>query len=213
MEEFIDPAIQAYATAKSAPEPAHLAHLDRQTHLKVLYPRMLPGAFQGRLLSFLSQMIQPHRILEIGTFTGYSSICLAEGLAEGGQVVTIDINPEREFVMKPAFEAAGVANKIKVHYGRALDVLPTIDGPFDLVFIDADKQNYLPYYQVVLPKVRTGGLIIVDNVLYYGRVLEKGLQDKETRGISAFNDFVAEDARVFPIMLPFGDGLTLLRKN
>ncbi|MEL6649238.1 MAG: class I SAM-dependent methyltransferase [Bacteroidota bacterium] len=210
---IISSALEQYISQHSDPEPELLARLRRETHLKVLYPRMLTSPVQGRFLARLSAMIQPQRILEIGTFTGYGTLCLGEGLAPDGRITTLDRNPEREFVYKKYWQEAGMWDKIDFLCGPALDLLPQIEGPFDLVFIDADKQNYRAYYEAVLPKLRTGGSILADNVLWYGKVVEADAQDKESRGIKAFNDFVQQDPRVSCLLLPLGDGIMWLQKR
>lgn len=210
---IISSALEQYISQHSDPEPELLVRLRRETHLKVLYPRMLTSPVQGRFLARLSQMIQPKRILEIGTFTGYGTLCLGEGLAPGGRITTLDRNPEREFVYKKYWQEAGMWDKIEFLCGPALDLLPQIEGSFDLVFIDADKQNYRAYYEAVLPKLRIGGSILTDNVLWYGKVVEPDAQDKESRGIKAFNDFVRQDPRVSCLLLPLGDGIMWLQKH
>lgn len=209
---IISTALQDYITSHSTPEPELLVRLRRETHLKILYPRMLTSPVQGRFLALISQMLRPQHILEIGTFTGYGTICLAEGLAEGGQITTLDRNPEREFVYKKYWTEAGIWDKINFKCGPALDLLPKLSGPYDLVFIDADKQNYQAYYEAVLPKLRVGGMILTDNVLWYGKVVDPQAQDKESRGIKAFNDFVSQDPRVNCLLLPLGDGIMWIQK-
>ncbi|MEL7530749.1 MAG: O-methyltransferase [Bacteroidota bacterium] len=210
---IISTALQDYITAHSAPEPDLLARLRRETHLKVLYPRMLTSPVQGRFLSLLSRMLRPKHILEIGTFTGYGTLCMSEGLAAGGKITTLDRNPEREFVYKKYWQEAGIWDKVDFQCGPALDLLPELTGPFDLIFIDADKQNYRAYYEAVLPKLRTGGMILTDNVLWYGKVVDPTAQDKESRGIKAFNDFVSNDPRVSCLLLPLGDGIMWIQKH
>ncbi len=191
-----------------------LRELDRETHLKVLGARMLSGNLQGQLLTFLSKIVQPKRILEIGTFTGYSAICLAKGLREGGKLITIEVDDELEYLSKKYFEKAGLAEKIEQRIGPALDIIPEIDGPFDMVFLDADKREYVQYYEQVFDKVRMGGLIIADNTLWSGKVLfEPEPADEQTIGIQKFNDFIQLDARVEKIILPLRDGMTVIRKK
>lgn len=209
---IISTALQEYITAHSAPEPELLVRLRRETYLKVLYPRMLTSPVQGRFLALVSRMLQPHHILEIGTFTGYGTLCLSEGLAQKGQITTLDRNPEREFVYKKYWTEAGIWDKVNFKCGPALDLLPALSGPFDLVFIDADKQNYLAYYEAVLPKLRKGGMILTDNVLWFGKVVDPLAQDKESLGIKAFNDFVSQDPRVSCLLLPLGDGIMWIQK-
>lgn len=211
---LIDPLLEKYVLAHTDPEPQHLQELDRETHLKVLMPRMLSGHYQGRLLSMLSKLVQPDCILEIGTYTGYSAICLAEGLSKTGILHTIDINDELEAFARSWFKKAGVSEKILYHSGNALKIIPAMNLQFDLVFIDADKENYGNYYDLVIDKVRKGGLIIADNVLWSGKVLEDPMKtDKDTRAIQAFNDRVQKDSRVENILLPVRDGLLILRKK
>ena len=193
---------------------AELLHkLNRETHLKVLRARMLSGHMQGRLLQMISQMLQPKRILEIGTYTGYSAICLASGLQKGGKLHTIDINPELEDMILRYFKEANLLKNIKLHIGDALEIIPKLDETFDLVFIDADKENYIKYYEMVLPKVRKGGFILSDNVLWDGKVLEKPkANDKETRGIIEFNKHILKDNRVDNMILTVRDGIQIIRK-
>lgn len=210
----------AYAESHSSPELPILADLNRETHLTQVYPRMLAGHMQGTLLRMFSRMIRPSRILEIGTFTGYSALCLADGLvprqetAEGGWGLhTIEVNPEQEQLIRRYFREAGAGEKITLHIGDATLIIPTLEYSWDLVYIDADKPNYLEYYQMVLPRVRQGGFILADNTLWDGKVLlpaEK--MDKDAEGISAFNEFVQSDSRVENLLLPFRDGLMIARK-
>jgi len=211
---MISPDIESYAEQHSKPATTVLQKLYRETNLKVLHPRMLSGQLQGKLLQFISQMIKPKSILEIGTFTGYSAICLSEGLIENGIIHTIDINYELEDIAKKYFEEASTTNKTKLYMGNALDIIPTIEETFDLVFIDADKENYCNYYNLIFDKVRKGGFILADNVLWSGKVLEvPHHNDKDTLGIIAFNNMVMQDERVDNLLLPFRDGLMLIRKN
>ena len=209
--------IEAYAEQHTAPEPPLLAQLTRETHLQTLLPRMSSGHVQGRLLSLLSQVLRPRRVLEIGTFCGYATLCLAEGLAEDGQLHTIEIDPEREARIRRYVAAAGVAGRVHLHIGAALDVLPGLAGEvWDLVFIDADKRSNEAYFEAVIAQVRPGGLLIVDNVLWSGKVLPgHALKpgDKDTPLVRDFNDKIAQDARVEPVFLPLRDGLLLLRKK
>lgn len=212
--EFLDPAIEQYALAHTYPEPEILAQLNRETWLKMLQPRMLSGHGQGRFLSLISKLIQPKRILEIGTYTGYSALCMAEGLAPNGMLHTIDINEELETMVRSYIAKAGMQERIKMHLGNALQIIPTLDEQWDLVFIDADKENYLNYYNLIIDKVRSGGLIIADNVLWSGKVLQKAAaNDEETRALQHFNKIVHEDARVENQLFPIRDGLMLLQRN
>ncbi len=205
--------IYNYAEAFSTEESPVLQKLNRETHLKILYPRMLSGKLQGNLLRMVSCMLRPSSILEIGTFTGYSAICLAEGLADKGMLHTIEINPELEDMIHRYFKEAKITSKTALHIGNAMDIVPSFNTTFDLVFIDADKENYLNYYNMVFDKVRVGGIIIADNVLWGGKVLkDKPAVDKETRGIKEFNEFVQKDNRVENMLLPLRDGLMIVRK-
>lgn len=208
--------IQTYAELHTAPEPPLLAQLTRETHLQLLMPRMSSGHLQGRFLSMLSHLIRPRRVLEIGTFCGYATLCLAEGLADNGLVHTIEIEPEREVRIRRYVAAAGLTEQVRLHIGSALDVLPSlVDEVWDLVFIDADKRRNDAYFEAVIEQVRPGGLLIVDNVLWSGKVLpshELKTGDKDTPLVRAFNDKVARDARVEPVFLPLRDGLLLLRR-
>ena len=207
---------QAYAALHTTPEPPLLAQLTRETHLQLLMPRMSSGHVQGRLLSMLSHLMRPRRVLEIGTFCGYATLCLAEGLAADGVLHTIEIEPEREARIRRYVTAAGITAQVQLHIGAALDVLPgLVDEVWDLVFIDADKRNNDAYFEAVIGQVRPGGLLIVDNVLWGGKVLPTHplkTGDKDTPLVRAFNDKMAQDARVEPVFLPLRDGLLLLRK-
>ncbi len=194
------------------PEPELLQRIDRETHLKVLMPRMLSGHYQGRVLSMLSKMISPQRILEIGTFTGYATLCLAEGLREDGILYTLDINEELEDMVRGHFAKSGYNDQIKYILGDANQTLNDLNETFDLVFIDADKKNNGTYYDLIFDRVRKGGLIIVDNVLWSGKVLNNS-QDKDTRNIVSFNDKIASDTRVEKMILPVRDGLFIIRKK
>jgi caffeoyl-CoA O-methyltransferase len=194
------------------PESELLQRINRETHLKVLMPRMLSGHYQGRVLSMLSKMIRPSRVLEIGTFTGYSTLCLAEGLVENGKLYTLDINVELEDMVRKNFLDSPYNQHISYVLGDATETIKELDEVFDLVFIDADKKNNGTYYDLVFDKIRPGGLIIVDNVLWSGKVLSNQ-QDKDTKNISTFNDKVAADNRVEKLILPVRDGLFIIRKR
>lgn len=194
------------------PESALLQKIDRETNLKVLMPRMLSGHYQGRVLSMLSKLVNPSRILEIGTFTGYATLCLAEGLTAEGLIYTLDINEELEEMVRANFESSALAPKIKYLLGDATETVPTLNEIFDLVFIDADKKNNGTYYDLVFDKLRPGGLIIVDNVLWSGKVLNSN-PDKDTKNITTFNDKIAADKRVEKLILPVRDGLFVIRKK
>lgn len=194
------------------PENELLKKIDRETHLKVLLPRMLSGHYQGRVLSMLSKMIAPKLILEIGTFTGYATLCLAEGLTADGLIYTLDINEELEEMVLGHFGASPFNEQIKYIIGDATQTVNELDETFDLIFIDADKKNNGTYYDLVFDRLRPGGLIIVDNVLWSGKVLNTQ-QDKDTKNISTFNDKIAADDRVEKLILPVRDGLFIIRKK
>ena len=195
-------------------EGEYLHRLYRATHLKLLYGRMASGHLQGRLLKMFVRMIRPKNILEIGTYSGYSGLCLAEGLEEGGMLHTIEINDEQEDFTRPWFENSAYADKIKMHIGDALDVIPRLEVKFDLAFIDGDKRKYAEYYEMVLEHLNDGGYILADNTLWDGHVLEpKPIKDPQTRSIVEFNDMVAKDQRVEKVILPLRDGLTIIRKK
>ena len=211
--EILDPNLQAYLDDHCEQEPEVLQKINRDTYLKVLKPHMLSGHYQGRLLSFLSKMMQPKRILEIGTFTGYATICLAEGLTEDGIIHTIEINREMEEMLNSHFKLINVENKIKLHFGAAEEIIANLDEKsFDIVFIDADKKNNYNYFQLIIEKVRSGGLIIIDNVLWKGKVYGEE-KDADTQGIRKLNDQIAVDTRVEKIILPVRDGILLIRKK
>lgn len=212
--DFLSPELQRYAEAHTHPETPLLKRLDRETNLKVLHPQMISGHLQGRILSMLSHMIKPQRILEIGTYTGYSAICLAEGLSAGGRLITIDKNKELSDIVEQYLQEAGLQEQVEFKLGKALDIIPDLDGHFDLVFLDADKANYCHYFDMVIDKVLPGGYILADNVLWYGKVVsaKHTKPDKETRGILEFNEKVHKDRRVANLLLPVRDGLMILRK-
>lgn len=212
--EFISSELDEYVCAHTEQEPELLYELNRETNMKVLRPRMLSGHYQGRVLSMLSHMIRPNRILEIGTYTGYSALCLAEGLQPEGTLITIDKNEELETLVRKYVEASPYQNQIDLRVGDAMELVPQLDGEFDLIFIDADKENYLNYYHMVIDKVRVGGYILIDNVLWSGKViepLEEG--DRDTEVLLELNDYVHFDERVQNVLLPIRDGLTILRKK
>ncbi len=206
--------INAYLMQHTSEPNAVLNEIERETNLKSMYPRMLSGKIQGRFLSMVSRMICPKSILEIGTFTGYSAVCLAEGLAKGGQIHSIEINEELREMHERYFEAAGVNSKVMVHYGNAMDILPISGIKFDLVFIDADKVNYSNYFDVCIDLLHSGGFIIVENVLWSGKVLTgySGKKDKDTDALKKFNDKIQKDSRVENVMIPLRDGMTLIQK-
>jgi caffeoyl-CoA O-methyltransferase len=210
---LISEALQRYAERYTTPETPVLAALNRETNIKIEMPVMLSGHLQGALLQMISRLLRPRRILEIGTYTGYSAICLAEGLAEDGHLHTIDINEELEDMCRRYFAEAGVDGKITQHIGKAADIIPALNETFDLVFIDADKQNYALYYDLVFDKVPVGGYILADNVLYDGEViLPEAEQSRNARAIHAFNEKVRSDARVENLLLPVRDGMMLVKK-
>jgi caffeoyl-CoA O-methyltransferase len=213
--EFIDEDLQRYAEDHTSPESELLHKINRQTHLSVMKPRMLSGHLQGRLLSMFSHMIRPKQILEVGTYTGYSALCLAEGMQEDGTLHTIDINEELEDMVRGYIAEAGLSKSVKYYIGNALEIIPTIEASFDLVFIDADKYNYATYYDLVIDRVRPGGYIIADNVLWSGKVLEKYRKklDEDTAALLEFNRKVHDDPRVENILLPVRDGLMVARKK
>lgn len=211
--DIIDPFLNDYAVKYSSEESLVLKELNRDTFSKVLMPRMLSGHIQGRMLSMLSHMIRPKLILEIGTFTGYSALCFAEGLLEGGHLHTIDINDELTPMVKSYIAKAGMEDKITLHNGNASEIIPGLSGSFDLVFIDADKINYSLYYDLVFDKVRQGGFLIADNVLWSGKVLNMETADKDTLAIHQFNEKIKKDTRVEKVLLTVRDGLLIIRKK
>ncbi len=211
-----DDSIQAYANHHTEPEPPLLHQLWRETHLQLLMPRMATGHWQGRLLSMLAHLLKPRRVLEIGTFTGYATLSLAEGLTADGHLHTIEINPERESRIRRYVAAAGLTDRVTLHIGDARDVLAGLVGEvWDLVFIDADKLHNGRYFDLVINQVRAGGLVVVDNVLWGGKALPDyplKANDHDTRAVRAFNEQMRHDPRVVPLLLPVRDGLLLLRK-
>ncbi|HTA26872.1 MAG TPA: O-methyltransferase [Bacteroidia bacterium] len=217
---FLPDEIEQYVDSHTRQEPEILKKLDRETYAKVMMPRMLSGHLQGRFLKMICSMVNPTQVLEVGTYTGYSALCLAEGLSqrdpsgkEGGMVHTIDINEELHPMVMRYIKEAGMENKIKAYIGNALDIIPTLNYTFDLVFIDADKENYSKYYELAINKLRPGGFIVADNVLWSGKVLaSKDMQDDETRSLIAYNDMVMKDPRVENVLVPIRDGLMIARK-
>lgn len=209
--DFLDQGLSQYVDSHTSPESLYLKALERETYLKVLMPRMVSGHYQGRVLSMFSKMIQPRNILEIGTYTGYSAICLAEGLPENGKLYTVDISEERNEIIKKYLEMAGISSRVELLNGNALEIIPSLNITFDLVFIDADKINYLKYYELCLPKVRPGGFLIADNVLWSGKVLQPAT-DEDTRAMIEFNDIVQKDKRVQNVLFPVRDGLMVIQK-
>ena len=212
--EFITKDLSDYCENNTSPETDILAQLNRETYLKVVSPRMLSGHLQGRFLSFISKLQQPKLIVEIGTYTGYSALCLAEGLAENGKLISIDVNEETSAFAKSFIEKTAYTNKIELVLADAKDYIPTIKEEIDLVFIDADKKNYLNYYHLVIDKLKSGGLIIADNVLWSGKItMPENEMDKETLALHQFNQFVQQDSKVENILLPIRDGLMVVRKK
>src|SRR5690606_2491430 len=212
--EFLSPELEKYLDQHTTSVSDLLNRLQKETFQKTTQPQMLSGAYQGRLLSLISKLIRPKRILEIGTFTGYATLCLAEGLPKDGKIITIDRNEELMYLPKKYFAESEFSNQIEIKTGNALDVLDELDENFDLVFIDADKSNYINYYEKVLTKMNSGGVILADNVLWYGKVLtEPKENDKDTKILKEFNDLIANDNRVETIILPIRDGISLIRKK
>lgn len=213
-QSSIEEQLEQYIIDHIEKEPDALRQLNRDTHIYQLYSRMCSGHLQGRILKMLTTMIRPRRILELGTFTGYSALCFAEGMPQDAELHTIEIFDEMEDFIKERFEASPYADRIHLHIGDALDIIPTIEGDFDMVFIDANKRNYIEYFEMVLPRLTPGGFILADNTLWDGKVADPAANnDAQTRGILDFNDLVAHDSRVSCVILPLRDGLTLIRKN
>ena len=211
--EFLPKDIEEYVLRHTRKESEGLYTLNRETHLKVMQPRMLSGHFQGQLLRFLVEMIQPKRILEIGTYTGYSAIAMAQGLPNGGKLTTIDVNQELEKMISHFIQKAGLSDTIEQITGNALEIIPTLTDTFDLVFIDADKRNYTRYLDLIINKVRRGGYILTDNVLWSGKVtMPKEKMDVDTQLIDTFNDYVQNHKQLESILLPVRDGLYISRK-
>ena len=209
---FLSEELENYAAQHTEDEPLLLQELNKRTHLNVLQPRMISGHFQGRFLSLLSKMVQPRTILEIGTYTGYATLCLAEGLHPEGVLHTIDIKEELTDLQREFFDRSGYGNQIVQHLGKAADIIPSLDTTFDLVFIDADKQNYAHYFDVVIEKMNRGGIILSDNVLWSGKVVEEVKHnDKHTQALMAYNQKIKDDPRVETVLLPIRDGITLSR--
>lgn len=212
--EFISKELSDYCENYTTPESTLLAELNRETHLKVVSPRMLSGHLQGRFLSFISKLKQPDLIIEIGTYTGYSALCLAEGLTENGKLISIDVNEETSALAQNYVSKSGLSNQIKLIVADAKEYITTIIEPIDLVFIDADKKNYLAYYHLIIDKLTRGGLVIADNVLWSGKItMHESSMDKETLALHQFNQFVQQDVRVENMLLPIRDGLMVVRKK
>jgi predicted O-methyltransferase YrrM len=211
---FIDPALNEYVENHTSPQSDLLSRINRETNLEVLWPRMISGHLQGRLLAMISTMVNPSYIVEIGTYTGYSALCLAEGLKEDGKLITIDNNKELEERALGYFKQSSFASQIVLRIGEATEVLSELESGIDIVFIDADKTNYLNYYNLVFEKLNPGGFIIVDNVLWSGKVIEEtDKPDEDTIAIREFNVFIQQDNRIENVLLPVRDGLMLIRKK
>ena len=209
---FLSEELENYAAQHTEDEPLLLQELNKRTHLNVLQPRMISGHFQGRFLSLLSKLVQPRTILEIGTYTGYATLCLAEGLHPEGVLHTIDIKEELTDLQREFFDRSGYGNQIVQHLGKAADIIPSLNTTFDLVFIDADKQNYAHYFDLVIEKMNRGGIILSDNVLWSGKVVEEVKHnDKHTQALMAYNQKIKDDPRVETVLLPIRDGITLSR--
>ena len=212
MNNFINKDIFEYSEKYSQQEPKILQELNRETHLKVLNPRMLSGFFQGRLLSIISKLIKPKKVLEIGTYTGYSAICIAEGMNKNGIIHTIDKNEELNIIQKKYFKKSGLEDNIVQYNGCALEIIPKIEEKFDLIFIDADKENYINYFNLVMDKLNSNGVILADNVLWSGKVINSEDHDLTTTVLREFNKRVNNDNRVETILLPIRDGISIIRK-
>ena len=211
---FIPQKLDDYVVAHSQEEPELLQQLTRETYQKILQPRMLSGPYQGRVLSMISKLVNPKNILEIGTYTGYSALCLAEGMQSNGQLHTIDVNEELVDFQRKYFDKSNWSNQIHQHLGSAIDIIPQLDIKFDLVFIDADKPNYVKYFHLIIEKLNTGGIILSDNVLWSGKVIEKlNPKDESTKVLLEYNKLLNEDDRIETVLLPIRDGLTISRKK
>jgi predicted O-methyltransferase YrrM len=211
---FLPEKLDNYVVAHSEEEPELLQQLTRETYQKILQPIMLSGPYQGRVLSMISKLIRPKTILELGTFTGYATLCLAEGVQSDGEIHTIDVNEELVDFQRGYFDKSGYGHQIHQHLGSAIDIIPTLDMTFDLVFIDADKPNYVNYFHLIIEKLKPGGIILSDNVLWHGKVVEP-LDDKDlsTKAVLAFNSLLKNDTRIETVVLPIRDGLTISRKK
>jgi len=212
MNNFINTGILKYSEINSQKEPILLKELNRETHLKILNPRMLSGAFQGRLISLISKLIKPKKVLEIGTYTGYSALCIYEGLDKKGIIHTIDKNEELVEIQKKYFKKTGEREKFIQHTGNALEIIPEINETFDLIFLDADKENYINYFNCIIDKLNKNGVILADNVLWSGKVNAERQQDETTKILRLFNELVNNDNRVETILLPIRDGISIIRK-
>ncbi|MDR7131018.1 putative O-methyltransferase YrrM [Algoriphagus sp. 4150] len=212
--EFIDPALLTYCENHSSEEDYLLKKITRETQAKVMMPRMISGHLQGKMLELFTKMQNPKTILEIGTYTGYSGICMARGLGKDGTLITLDINDELETMVRGFFEESGLSDKIDYRLGNAMEIIPTLPGPFDMAFIDADKINYINYYDLIIDKINPGGIILADNVLWSGKILaDENLPiDKNTQAILDFNTLIQNDSRVENVLLPIRDGVMMARK-
>jgi len=210
---FISPELEQYAGIHTSPESELLARINRETHLEVLQPRMLSGHLQGRVLSLLANLLKPKRILEIGTYTGYSALCLAEGLPDEGKLITIDVNEELQARVQGYFNDSNYKGQIDYRIGDAMELIPTLPDMWDLVFIDADKKNYLNYYDLVIERMNPGGIILADNILWSGKVIDEAAQDRETVLLRKYNERIQSDERVENILLPIRDGIMVARKK
>jgi predicted O-methyltransferase YrrM len=212
MNEFINKDILDYVEFNSQQEPTLLKELNKETHLKILNPRMLCSSYQGRVLSIISKIIKPKKVLEIGTYTGYSALCIAEGLDKNGIIHTIDINEELKEIQNKYFKKSGFENQIHQHIGNAIEIIPKINECFDFVYLDADKENYDKYFDLVIDKIVSGGVLISDNVLWSGKVLNNKNKDLITQKLIEFNQLVKKDKRLDTIILPIRDGISISRK-
>lgn len=208
---FLDPKLDEYVVEHTSKESELLYELHRETYIKVLQPRMLSGHFQGRVLSMLSKMIRPKRILELGTYTGYSALCLAEGLTKDGMLHTIDKNEELEDFVRSFIDRSPFQNNVQQHIGNAIEIIPHLDEEWDLVFIDADKENYVNYYELLMPKLKSGCYILADNILWSGKVVDETAKDKDTVLLREFNERITDDSRIENILLPIRDGIQIGR--
>ena len=210
---FISLELEQYAGIHTSPESELLARINRETHLEVLQPRMLSGHLQGRVLSLLANLLKPKRILEIGTYTGYSALCLAEGLPDDGKLITIDVKEELQARVQGYFNDSSYKGQIDYRIGDAMELIPTLPDMWDLVFIDADKKNYLNYYDLVIERMNPGGIILADNILWSGKVIDEAAQDRETVLLRKYNERIQADERVENILLPIRDGIMVARKK
>lgn len=211
---MISDQLHSYILQHIDEEPEFLQIIARNTHLKQLYSRMISGHLQGRILYMLTKLIHPKRVLELGTFTGYSALCMAEAISDDGIVDTIEVNDELEDFIQESFRLTPLGDKINLHIGDALDIIPTLDYTYDLVLLDANKRNYCEYYKLIFDKINPGGVILADNVLWDGKVLSDPIpKDAQTKGIKAFNAMIKQDERVEKVILPVRDGLTIIRKK